>query len=559
MSNLNAFRSLVPGLIFLCSAIQVSAQTKYQKIGIFTKVWGFLKYYHPGVASGKNNWDSVFISNAKNIGSAGSIAEFNDQILALLEAAGPVEKISAKPAPDSLCAYNKINNDWIKQSKWLSDQVKGRLEFIYENKNQGDNKYIKIVGQTADFSGENHYENLGFPDSTYRLLFLARFWNIINYFAPYKYLTDDWDTVLGKFIPRIIHSDDSLSYYKTLLELSKSLHDGHAGVILSGHPGLIQDLIFGGYRVPFYYEIFDGKIFIRKPENDAIEKGFNLRRGDIILKMNNEDVKNLIDDRRKYMPASNEVGQDHFLSWNLLDGQAPSARLTIKRGTHIFNTTVPTILSSKRDWGVQTNYTFNNAGYKKLDDSLLVIYAAQIWKGNLDTLKYMINQAKAVIFDVRNYPQNDAFIYISDPFLSRPEIINYSSIAIPDFPGLFQWKPSPEIGHTNDHAYKGKVVILADERTQSQGEYSCMVLQTIPGAVTIGSQTAGTDGVLTSIPIGGELNISYSGYGIYYPDKRPTQGTGIKIDIPVKKTVESVTGDQDPIMDAALKYLRVKH
>jgi hypothetical protein len=35
------------------------------------------------------------------------------------------------------------------------------------------------------------------------------------------------------------------------------------------------------------------------------------------------------------------------------------------------------------------------------------------------------------------------------------------------------------------------------------------------------------------------------------------QRTGIKIDIPVKKTVEATTKNQDPIMDMALKYLKV--
>jgi len=170
----------------------------------------------------------------------------------------------------------------------------------------------------------------------------------------------------------------------------------------------------------------------------------------------------------------------------------------------------------------------------------------------------MINRSKAVIFDVRNYPTNDAFIYIADPFLPKPKIINYSTIALPDFPGLFKWKPSPEIGHINNNAYKGKVIILADERTQSQGEYSCMVLQTIPNSITIGIQTAGADGVKTYIPMGGKLALSYSGYGIYYPDKTETQRRGIRIDIPVKKTIESVINDQDVILDEALKYLKAK-
>ncbi len=83
-----------------------------------------------------------------------------------------------------------------------------------------------------------------------------------------------------------------------------------------------------------------------------------------------------------------------------------------------------------------------------------------------------------------------------------------------------------------------------------------MCLQTIPHSITIGSQTAGADGVVTAIPMGGKLTISYSGYGIYYPDKTPTQRRGVRIDIPVKKTVESAVKDQDLALEEALKYLR---
>ena len=127
-----------------------------------------------------------------------------------------------------------------------------------------------------------------------------------------------------------------------------------------------------------------------------------------------------------------------------------------------------------------------------------------------------------------------------------------------DNPGYFKWNKIPKIGNINPNTYSGKVIILVDERTQSQGEYSAMALQTIPNSVTIGSRTAGGDGVVTHVPMGGKLNISYSGYGVYYPSKAQTQRVGVKIDIPVKKTVESVIKDQDLILQEALEYLKEK-
>jgi C-terminal processing protease CtpA/Prc len=344
------------------------------------------------------------------------------------------------------------------------------------------------------------------------------------------------------------------------MELAKSLHDGHSQLTSNNPNAMIDELVFGKYTVPFYCQIINGTVVVRKISNDSLCKKAGIKRGDIILKIDNTPVEKQIQIKRKYISASNNLSENHYLSWYILYGQTPIVHLTVKRGDSIFTTSIKRISSSEnfqKNWRDIINYSIGNSVCKKLDDSTLLIYAARIWSGNIDTVKSMIKQSKAVIFDVRNYPNNDAFYSITDPFLSQPKTINYSTVALPAFPGLFKWKLNPnKIGHSSDSAFKGKVIILCDERTQSQGEYSCMTLQTIPNSITIGTQTAGADGVVTLIPIGGGLSISYSGYGMYYPDKTQTQRIGIKIDIQVRETIEAIKNNKDEILDRALQYIR---
>ena len=83
-----------------------------------------------------------------------------------------------------------------------------------------------------------------------------------------------------------------------------------------------------------------------------------------------------------------------------------------------------------------------------------------------------------------------------------------------------------------------------------------MALQTIPGAVTIGSQTAGGDGVQTLITVGNKMALSYSGYGIFYPDKTPTQRRGVRIDIEAKKTATTMIKGKDVALERAVVYLK---
>lgn len=522
----------------------------------FIKVWGFLKYYHPLIATGTIDWDSVFIHNIQGIIDAKTQTEFNDEILGVINSVGKAPKLKQQKVSNNLFLINKTNNNWIVNSKAFNKEIKTQLQFIYDNKNQDTNKYVKMKYNTTDFSGEKTYDSLSFPDTKYRLLFLSRFWNIINYFAPYKYLTTNWDNVLEKFIPETIHAKDTLSYYKTLQELCKSLNDGHSQLTLSGQRSA-TNLFFGNYTVPFYCEIINEKVVIRNVTNDSIAKALNIQQGDIVLRIDGKDIKDIIKDRRNYISASNYADEMHQLSKYILDGQTPTPALELERENKVIKTTVTRISTATRDWIAFINYTYNDVGYKKLSDSVLLIYAMQIWNGNIDTIKHLIKQSKVVIFDVRNYPQNDAFYSITDPFLSEPKTINYSTVALPNFPSFFKWELNQnKVGHISDSVFKGKVIILCDERTQSQGEYSCMVLQTIPKAVTIGSQTAGADGINRQIPMGSGLNLSYSCYGIYYPDKTQTQRTGIKIDIPVTKTIAAIKNNKDEILDRALQYIK---
>jgi hypothetical protein len=71
---------------------------------------------------------------------------------------------------------------------------------------------------------ENPYPGMKFDDTGYRLLGLFRYWNIIEYYYPYKdVIGEDWDQVLLEFIPKIIHGSDYESYLMTISEILVSV------------------------------------------------------------------------------------------------------------------------------------------------------------------------------------------------------------------------------------------------------------------------------------------------------------------------------------------------
>jgi hypothetical protein len=159
----------------------------------------------------------------------------------------------------------------------------------------------------------------------------------------------------------------------------------------------------------------------------------------------------------------------------------------------------------------------------------------------------------AIIFDVRNYPNGTMWPMI--PFL-YPDGVNLSKIAYPEpeLPGRFtawqHWLGQP---NNNDH-YTGKLIFLFGERTQSQAEFTIMGLEQAPGgSLKIGSATAGADRNVSKVYLPGNIEVNFSGLGIYYPDGRETQRIGIEPDVELRPSVAGIRAGRDELLEYALQ------
>ena len=103
--------------------------------------------------------------------------------------------------------------------------------------------------------------------------------------------------------------------------------------------------------------------------------------------------------------------------------------------------------------------------------------------------------------------------------------------------------------------YMGRIIILVNEMTQSQAEESAMALQSIPGAKTFGSQTAGADGNVSLVYLPGDIKTYFSGRANFYPDGTPTQHVGVKIDYEVKPTIKGIREGKDEVLERAVRYV----
>lgn len=122
-------------------------------------------------------------------------------------------------------------------------------------------------------------------------------------------------------------------------------------------------------------------------------------------------------------------------------------------------------------------------------------------------------------------------------------------------PGLFYWGPVLQVGTKKPNYYKGKVVILINESTQSNAEYTTMAFRVAPNATVVGSTTAGADGNVSAFFLPGGIRTMISGIGVYYPDGTETQRVGIIPDIEVKPTIAGVKAGRDELLEKAIEII----
>ncbi len=172
---------------------------------------------------------------------------------------------------------------------------------------------------------------------------------------------------------------------------------------------------------------------------------------------------------------------------------------------------------------------------------------------NADVSTYLTraSAAQVLVVDIRNYPSEYFPLTLGGRLVQQPT--PFVRMTMPDLanPGAFVWS-QPIMVSPIMSRFEGEVVILVDEATQSQGEYTAMALRASPHATIYGSPTAGANGNVTQIPLVGGIAAVITGIGMYHPDGRQTQRLGLAPDVIVVPTHAGILNGRDEVLDAAV-------
>ena len=515
----------------------------YNRLFYICKVWGHVKYYHTETANGSVNWDDELLNALSGIKNAPDNVSFNDSLLLMLNNAGEMG-ISSNTLPSMQDSLNN-NSDctWI-QNSIFSNSVREILDTIRSRFRPQSNVFVDEVwsGGNPTFDADNLYDSeSNYPTENKRILALFRYWNIINYFFPYKYIMDqDWDTTLVEFIPQIIEATDALSYNLAFKKFTTRINDSHAFFYSPTYWNW-----YGNYHPPFLVRYIENEMVITKVLPNINE----VNVGDIIKEIDGESIYTLRDSLRKYAHGSNDVFIERELNNIIIRGAYGSFTITVDNGSNIhteslnrngsnYNNLNTNIGPFWKDTTINGNCNFGIVDMGILEGSDISTMFGDLW--NTDVL----------IFDIRNYPKGTLWNIVDYLYTTSIHIANFTTPDI-TYPGRLYWQQE-YIGDGTPNPYSGNLIILFDERTLSQAEYTCMGLEQFPDAIKIGSTTAAADGNVAIIYLPGNINTYATFLGTYYPDYTQTQRIGIIPDFEVHPTISGIRAGQDEVMDYAL-------
>ncbi|OXA76536.1 C-terminal processing protease CtpA/Prc, contains a PDZ domain [Flavobacterium aquidurense] len=518
-----------------------------QKLAVTAKIWGFFKYYHPAVANGTVNWDNKLFALLPIIEKTQTQEEFSEAIEKLIADLGEIEVYQEKNKAKNIKYFDKnFSLNWIDQNDMISKSLGKKLRFIEKNRWRGQQYYYNS-DPFVKVTNEIKYNEFDWTNKQLRLLALFRYWNQIEYFFPYKYQMDQkWDDVLTEMLPRFMYPTSEKDFVLAMREISIKLNDSHS----STQTGKFYDY-FGDKFAPFDIKIIEEKAVVIKLKNDSLAILNNIQLGDVIIKVNDKSINDIINENRKFVEGSNENAVLRNIYWTIFNGKSDSIKIQFLRDDiksekfikryNYYDLKIK--FSEKKKWKLLTN----DIGYIDIE---------KLKVSEIPEVMQEFKNLKTIIFDARRYPQEANIEETLTNYL-YPEPKAYAKFIDPDvtYPGRFIWRKNQVGGEKSLGLFKGKIVILENEWTQSHGEHVVMSLKGAPRSTIVGSQTAGADGAVCKYEIIKGYFTQYTAYGVFYPNQNETQRTGIKPDIFVEPTIKGIQEGRDEILENALDYL----
>ena len=512
-----------------------------QSIVQVSRIWGFAMYRHPAFASRSIDADAEYFCLLNDVLQAPDSMR-NDICLKWLSGLG---SYAVRDIEDDgkIETFNDFN--WISDSLSLGKSLSENLIKL-RDADPENNQYVKQTPVNVSFV-ETQYSDIPQDDVAYRPLGVAKFWNAVDSYSPNRNLTDrPWDDILAEYIA--LAFDRSVGF--------SSLYSRMVSELCDTHVNSWYIPIFGGNFVPLVCRFAEDRLFVT---DTCSLVSNNLAVGDEIILIDSLRPIDRLKELAPYIPHSNRSSLLRDGSYATLLTAKSEVCVEYVREGKTYTTMISSVDGSEFvNRRLSSQNTSSKPGFEEVVGGVGYIDIGSLTCYDEQKLENFLASHDKLIIDLRSYPAEYDVLHKLLPTFFFSQAREAAEVLLPQAhrPGGFiRTTVSTRRTSEPDKLYKGRVVLLVNSHSQSMAEYFTMFLQTIPGSVTIGSQTAGADGDVTRIQLP-YASFNITGAGICYPDGTNAQRNGVKIDKVVEPSAEGMMCGVDEQLQAAIDYLQ---
>lgn len=520
------------------------------------KVWGVLNY-HPLPEN-----ENIDLANIQNLASLDNknFRQYLTNLLKPVVVSYNAKQLLEKKADSLNNVYTLLNNNWLNDTIYLNEEITTKLKYLVlgidgreimpDVLNQSKEGVIQYNIPHDDFKEE-------FPNTNLRLLGLFHYWNLINYFYPYKNLIDkSWDEVLYFSINDFLFAKSQIDYDRAVLKIIANLNDGNSKIKEAN----LLTRVYGNFVPNFRMKKVGNSYFISAIRSFDLDN-YGLKIGDKVLAINGIPLGDMDDAISPFVAGGNAFSKQREINKLILVSKKEYNVLKIESNKTVFTKHV-----QYYDYGILAE--FGRIQEKEWENKLSVVwYPDNVAYLNMNHLfddnflpnMHEVMKSNSLIIDFRGF-HNAVVESKMLNYIVETENGSVNSI-YPDVynPGVLRYtKDKVHELVIDGKKYEHQIIIIVDETTQGLGEYIVKTLQFNNKVKVIGSTTAGTDGKVSYFVFPGNIGVEFNSTGVCYYNFEQTQRVGVKLDKLLAYQIDTTGNGEDLFVKEALQMLKVK-
>ena len=579
-----------------------NAQSRVQNLESFARLYGYARWFHPSDEAQEIDWEKFAVLGIKKVENIRTTAELRDTLFSLFspivqglqiyetqKPEGFDSKVLLSPDPNAKPVawqhygvylkgdpniYESRRTYKSETEKVMFDRIPQFGEIIKEPIGSNLTCVLPLILLTNDTSTypqtdrsklallQSELESIPLNEPQVNMASVIITWNVLQHFFPYfDVIETDWNKVLVETIDSTLTNKRKIDFFITLNQMIAKLDDGH-GLVLG-------EAI---YSLPIKTEFVENSIVI------TFSKDSRLKRGDIILKIDDKPVMEALNEQEKRISGSPQLRRyralnilgskltlENAFKFNIYTndnresklGSGVETRLLIERDNKeqtivVTNTEQEGILHNMVNEGKYSSKTI-----VEIEPGIYYINMANCTVNEFEQQKTKLANSKAVIYDRRG--GGDLILFQAIPYLIKEPVTtaqwNVPLTVYPDRKEVEFHKSNWNI-QPKKPFFKSKSILINDPSIVSYGEVLTDIIDHYNLAITVGKQTAGCNGNANCINLPCGYQVMWTGMKVMKHDGSQLYLKGFEPDYPVSKTLQAVREGRDEYLEKALEVAR---